>query len=68
MAPEPQCDSKHIIQTVGTFWEAAVQGVSSIVKAAISNHSEGCCHTILQDSMVCDILFRSLIRVKLFLA
>lgn len=38
MTSEPQCDAKHVIQAIGALGETAVEGVTTIVEAAVGNY------------------------------
>ena len=68
MAPEPEGDPKHIIQAVWAFWKTAVEGMTTIAEAAVGDNSERCSDTILENSMVCDVLIRSLVRTDFLLS
>ena len=65
MTSESERDTMHIIETVGAFRQAAIEGVSTVVKATIGDNSERGGDTILEDSMMSDVLLRPFITFHL---
>ena len=68
MTSEPQCDAKHVIQAIGALGETAVEGVTTIVEAAVGNYPKWCGDTVFEDSMVGDVLVGAHIRINFFFA